>query len=661
MDADINIDNLEKHLKILGQRVRIDILKKLNNVRRPLSFSALQKEVLGNYPGSINFSFHLKALKNSNYIDSSEDGYILNFLGKQVLKNILSIEKILNDQNRTIMIRTSKYSKEPFNVKKIEEYLIKEGQVERFLAKQIANEVEERLSKTNIEYLTAPLMREYINGILLENGLEEIRHKLTRLGTPPYEALKNFENSNLNPELFLNKLGSDASEQFLLLNLLPKDLADLYLSGEIALLNLNYWSLRPLGFYLSCSSILDFISKTYSLNVNKIDNVLDLNDIILKFFEILSRFNPYFSEDILLGNFNGDFLSLFQIINNKSPIERVLIPQIFSLNNRYYDDKSHLTLEFTYNEINNPKSFKVENNKQFLNFFNSNDKLYKNLKNPSLLFDYSFLKNEVFQNEIEFYSLFDDLVFYRNNNSFLLNSTIINPVLHEKDGSHNNQIILDKILINLHAIALQSKQNDTLFYDLLLEKLKSVFKLFEIKKKLTRKKLKSIYDWNFLVSEFFNKENSEWTNTSMKAISFFGLNQAIKYHCGIELDRIESSETFGLEILTLLKDSINEKNENEQEKFVFCQPHKDSYLSDSIYFNNTNLSKDPTKYCMEIVRNDANLSVEKKVRLFKRFQNILDGGIVFNCILNSDMIKLNSIIKLLIKSELRAFSFKEQN
>jgi len=62
-----------------------------------------------------------------------------------------------------------------------------------FLARKITREVEERLAKTNIEYLTAPLMREYINAILLENGLEEVRHKLTRLGTPPYEVFKLLE------------------------------------------------------------------------------------------------------------------------------------------------------------------------------------------------------------------------------------------------------------------------------------------------------------------------------------------------------------------------------------------------------------------------------------------------------------------------------------
>jgi len=121
-------------------------------------------------------------------IDSSEDGYSISSLGIKILNKILSIEQIINEKRKVKMIRTSKYSKEIFNVNKIEEYLIKEGEIEPSLARESAQEVEERLSKTNITYLTAPLMREYINGILLENGLEDVRHKLTRLGTPPYEV-----------------------------------------------------------------------------------------------------------------------------------------------------------------------------------------------------------------------------------------------------------------------------------------------------------------------------------------------------------------------------------------------------------------------------------------------------------------------------------------
>ena len=86
-------------------------------------------------------------------IDSDSNGYSITPLGAKILKKLVSIEQILNDENRTIMIRTSKYSKEPFNINKIEEYLVREGEMETFLAKKIAEEVKERLAKTTIDYL----------------------------------------------------------------------------------------------------------------------------------------------------------------------------------------------------------------------------------------------------------------------------------------------------------------------------------------------------------------------------------------------------------------------------------------------------------------------------------------------------------------------------
>ena len=209
MSSDKISEILEQQLKTLGQKIRIDILKNLNDCNDSISFSMLQKKVLSTNSNSKNLSFHLNVLKKSDLITTNEYGYSITELGKKILTNILKIEQILNVQNNSIIIRTSKYSKEIFDNNKIVEYLIREGELDKYLASQIAQEVKERLSNINIKYLTAPLMREYINAILLENGLEQVRHKLTRLGTPPYEAHKLFEKSIINNENFIKKLGSE--------------------------------------------------------------------------------------------------------------------------------------------------------------------------------------------------------------------------------------------------------------------------------------------------------------------------------------------------------------------------------------------------------------------------------------------------------------------
>jgi len=663
LSSDKNQDVLEKHLKTLGQKIRIDILKKLNLSSNPLPYSSLQKEVLGSNPNSVNFSFHLKALKNSVLIESSENGYTLSVIGKQILKNIVSIEQILNDKNKKIMIRTSKYSKEPFDANKIEAYLIKEGKVEKFVAKKISKEVEERLSKTHIEYLTAPLMREYINAILLENGQEEIRHKLTRLGTPPFEIFKLFDNNSINPEQLLSKLGSDVSEQFLLLNLLPKNLADLFLSGEVVLLNLNYWSLRPLGFYIDTDSILENISNRYSINLDSNDYSINQIQLIMHFFDLLATFKPFFSEDILLGNFSSSFLTRFNSIKEPSNLINIVVSQVLKLGYRHYDEKSHLSLEISLLDKNKDE---VLENSQEQNSHNFIDKLFYQANqngehiSPSILYDYSkFLTSK---NTHDFFvhnfksGNWRNFIFYKKNNSNLLNSTLVNVHNFNGGDQKRNKIILDKVLINFHKIAEYSNQNDNSFFEHLQERLDSVFELFEYKKELINRKLKSSNQWKRIISEFFKEKEAKWIDDSLKSVSFFGFNEAIKMHCGIEIDRIEKSESFAYNILEFMSDIIKEKNQKECENYILTQPHQDSYLYDTWHNNQYNLGKKSNRYSINMVREDSKLSLKRKIELHKNFEKYFDGGSLLTLGLNN--LAIDDLIEEIISSKLNAFQLE---
>jgi ribonucleoside-triphosphate reductase len=72
-----------------------------------------------------------------------------------------------------MFVRTSKYSIENFDRKKIAESLRLEAGVPEETAENVAKEVEERLLKMKVKYLTAPLIREFVNAILIEKGMEE--------------------------------------------------------------------------------------------------------------------------------------------------------------------------------------------------------------------------------------------------------------------------------------------------------------------------------------------------------------------------------------------------------------------------------------------------------------------------------------------------------
>ena len=646
MNSDKNYDVLEKQLKTLGQKIRIDILKKLSLSSNPLPYSILQKEVLGSNPNSVNFSFHLKALKNSDLMHNTDNGYTLSALGGQILKNIVSIEKILNDKNKTIMIRTSKYSKEPFDLSKIENYLIKEGQVDGHLAKQIAKEVEERLSKTNIAYLTTPLMREYINGILLESGQEEIRHRLTRLGTPPYEVSRYFDNNRINPEQLLSKLGSEVSEQFLLLNLLPKNIADMYLSGELVLLNLNYWSLRPLGFYIDSNSIESYLSKRKLVNINKLDKPIELIKLCSNFFDVVKKIKPYISEDILLGNFS-DFL--FKIINsseNSEALLNFLNSEIMNHSNRIYDQKSHLSLDISSSNVFRDLSGLNSKTSSIFYFL---DKLYSLIDQndgfscPKIVFDYTLLLNNEFGYKFLMKTInsshSNDIIFSKKNDRRLLNSTLINVNKNNTKEEPKSKVVLDKILVNLHKIADNSKQNDSLFFENVQEKLNSVFKIFTHKKDLINRRLSTSKEWNRIVTDFIKPESPSWIDESLKSVSFFGLNEAIKTHCGIEIDRIENSESFAYNLLLFMKDIIKEINQDQNENYLLTQPHNGSYLSKNWCGSMNEVSNGPNKYCIDMIRGNSKLSLDKRIQIYKKFEGIVDGGSVFTFSVKNKPIK----------------------
>ena len=663
MRSDKNSEILEQQLKTLGQKIRIDILKNLNHSDDSITFSMLQKRVIGVNPKSKNFSFHLNVLKKRDLITSREGGYLITVLGKQILKNILNIEQILNRKNKPIMIRTSKYSKEPFDGEKIKDYLIREGDLEDILAKKIAQKVRERLSTTKIEYLTTPLMREYINGILLESGLENVRRKLTRLGTPPYEAFKYFENNNNNPEDFIKKVGYDVSEQFLLLNLLPNELADLYLSGEVILLHLNYWGLRPLSIYLNADAILDLISKHYLKDRIKIDTTGDLVKLILNFIDLLNRFKFYLSEDLLIGDFNKIFLSLF---DNRKKEEisyafEILSSQILRYNEQFKNCRKPLSLEFCYGESKSEKglsSNQIFIDNLFLKTLDENLSLNEGHVNPVILLDYNNLYssnlNSFIMNGLNSSNLRDDIIFYNNKSSNLINSSII-KILNSKHPKLNYRMILDKILINLHYISLEANQNDDLFYELLQEKLNSVFELFKHKESLIKKKLNSLKGWEGLLSGISEKNLDVSIRKSLKSISFFGLNKAVKEHCGIELDRLETSEIFALKILSFLNQIIEEKNNQENEFFILSQPHEFKYFGYSLD-NDLNRLENLNRYSSRIIRKDTTLPLKKQILLFKKFEEIIGGGCKFDYSCDSDTLLLEEQKKVLLTSNLNAFS-----
>ena len=154
----------------------------------------------------------------------------------------------------TLRVRTARDTIEPFDKSKITNTLIQETQTTPKLAEKIANDVYKELRKLELDYLTAPIIREMVNTKLTENGLESLRRKYTRLGMPVYNITNLIENGNKdnanmmhNPETIHKYVADESLKQYTLLNILPHHLADAHMNGTVHIHDLEFFAGRPIN------------------------------------------------------------------------------------------------------------------------------------------------------------------------------------------------------------------------------------------------------------------------------------------------------------------------------------------------------------------------------------------------------------------------------
>jgi ribonucleoside-triphosphate reductase len=292
------------------------------------------------------FAYHLKYLLNADLIEPDVDNkeYRLTDLGKTMINFTEDIQQQFF-QRKKILVRTSRLAMEEFDRNKIVEALVKEANVPVIQAQKIARETEKRLLEFKTKYLTAPLIREMVNAILVEKGLEEYRHKLTRLGLPVFDVNQLIKSTGTKSQSVeaIHKAAADAvMEEYTLLNVLPRDVADAHLSGGLHLKNLGTWILKPDQFmhdlrfflkhglnrggmkiqepcYLPPKSLEAALIT--AANVLKIAATETSGEQTLDFFNIfLAPFTKDLSEERVRENLRLFIFNLNQPLSNKSSI-----------------------------------------------------------------------------------------------------------------------------------------------------------------------------------------------------------------------------------------------------------------------------------------------------------------------------------------------------
>jgi len=144
---------------------------------------------------------------------------------------------------------------------------MKEAKLPPKLAKEIASIAEKKLFDLKIDYLTAPLIRELVNSILLDMGLEKYRHKLTRIGMPLHDAEDLLKRSIESEDwrMFVEETSGSIAKEYLLLSFLPRRIADMHLHGKIDIYPISGWLTTLFSKTINLSS-QDLLESAFELS-----------------------------------------------------------------------------------------------------------------------------------------------------------------------------------------------------------------------------------------------------------------------------------------------------------------------------------------------------------------------------------------------------------
>ena len=474
---------------VMASPNRIDILRILNS-KGPLTYSEL-KSLAGfkSKKESGKFAYHLRKLLRQSLValNKSERRYTITNLGKLVLSLARQIEERSIIESGKMYVRTSHESIEEFNSHKIIQSLVREGSLPLELAQKITEEVENRIYKYQTTYLTGSLIREMVNSVLLEHGHEEYRNKLARLGMPVFdvqEMISNLDTVDNGAEGLLFNTGQRVFAEHLLTNILPKDVADSHLSGDLHVTNPGTWSMIPDTIFVNVKELIEDgvdLGGKY-LDVSRISPSKQLDDITNSLSITISLLSKEASQEVVLDG----------------------LPQLFVKHSKSLSDlEQKLTAAFAtasttskYNKSSTNVSVRLQLGTD-VKIINSIINAYKNytkitpIPKIGLIIDYDKGKiTDVSESLSEIISLGGKVMFAKGQTS---SHGIING---STKSTNSLSIMLQSVSINLPRLAFESNKDETYFRARLALLMKPALSAMALRKKdisdLTRRGLNPI-------------------------------------------------------------------------------------------------------------------------------------------------------------------------
>ena len=292
---------------VMASPNRIDILRILNS-KGPLTYSEL-KSLAGfkSKKESGKFAYHLRKLLRQSLValNKAERRYTITNLGKLVLSLARQIEERSIIESGKMYVRTSKQSIEEFNSHKIIQSLVREANMPLEQAHKITEEVENKVYKFQTAYLTSSLIRETVNSVLIEHGHEDYRNKLARLGLPTsdiFEMLNNVDKIGNGIDSVISRVAQSMLSEHLIINTLPKDIADMHLAGEINISNSGIWGLVPDTVFVNIDHLAEsgMDLKGKFLNVSRLTSINNIDELATALPLLISLLSRESSTEIVL-------------------------------------------------------------------------------------------------------------------------------------------------------------------------------------------------------------------------------------------------------------------------------------------------------------------------------------------------------------------------
>ncbi|MBI5377875.1 MAG: helix-turn-helix domain-containing protein, partial [Thaumarchaeota archaeon] len=473
---------------VMASPNRIDILRILNS-KGPLTYSEL-KSLAGfkSKKESGKFAYHLRKLLRQSLValNKSERRYTITNLGKLVLSLARQIEERSIIESGKMYVRTSHDSIEEFNSHKIIQSLVREGSLPLELAQKITEEVENRIYKYQTTYLTGSLIREMVNSVLLEHGHEEYRNKLARLGIPVFDAqemITNVDNVDNGAQGLFFKAGQTVFAENLILNTLPKDVADSHLSGDIHISNPGIWSLLPDTIFFNLKELIEdgIDLKGKFLGVTRIATVKTLDSLMSSLSMMISLASKEASREVIMDG-------LVQICSkhakNIAELEEKLVGSFAtsSVSSKY--TKEPTLVSFRIQLGIEPKLVQA-----ILSAYKNYIKMTP-VPQIGLIIDYA--NNKV----AEVSDVIAEIISLGGKVQFSKDETSYSGIIRIKAKNSTSSINLQSLTINLPRLAFESNKDETYFRARLALMMKPALSAMSLRKKdisdLTRRGLNPV-------------------------------------------------------------------------------------------------------------------------------------------------------------------------